>query len=145
MTFMTINSHFEFRKEEKYKRFQCEQTTLDQLRNEFSTLPQPDMRDCQACQAPENQKKNRYSNIPCLDSSRILLNILRPDSGYGYIHANRIEHPTFRNKYIITQGPLPSTIASFWEMIWQENVSGVVMLCQTVEDGRRKCAEYFST
>ncbi|KAL6729660.1 hypothetical protein Aduo_000697 [Ancylostoma duodenale] len=122
----------------------CEQTTLDQLRNEFSTLPQPDMRECQACQAPENQKKNRYSNIPCLDSSRILLNILRPDSGYGYIHANRIEHPTFRNKYIITQGPLPSTIASFWEMIWQENVSGVVMLCQTIEDGRRKCAEYFS-
>ncbi|EYC04485.1 hypothetical protein Y032_0087g2037 [Ancylostoma ceylanicum] len=123
----------------------CEQTTLDQLRNEFSTLPQPDMRDCKACMAPENQKKNRYSNIPCLDSSRILLNILRPDSGSGYIHANRIEHPTFRNKYIITQGPLPSTIASFWEMIWQENVSSVVMLCQTIEDGRRKCAEYFST
>ncbi|KAK6727006.1 hypothetical protein RB195_004982 [Necator americanus] len=123
----------------------CEQSTLEQLRNEFDALPKPDLRDCKAFMSPENLRKNRYSNIPCLDSTRVLLNILRPDAGYGYIHANRVEYPTLRNKYIITQGPMNSTILPFWEMIWQENVYCIVMLCQIIEEGKRKCAEYFGS
>ncbi|KAK6058246.1 Protein-tyrosine phosphatase [Cooperia oncophora] len=29
-------------------------------------------------------------------------------------------------------------------MVWQENVCCIVMLCQTIEEGKRKSAEYFS-
>ncbi|CAJ0592489.1 unnamed protein product [Cylicocyclus nassatus] len=123
----------------------CEQLSIQQLRNQFEALPSPDWQDCKAFMATENVKKNRYSNIPCIDSSRIQLHTLRSDASYGgYIHANRVDYPTLRNKYIITQGPLPSTVSAFWEMIWQENVLHVVMLCQNIEDGKRKCAQYFS-
>ncbi|PIO76147.1 Protein-tyrosine phosphatase [Teladorsagia circumcincta] len=123
---------------------QCDQSTVEQLLNDFNTLPQPDMNACRACLEPQNIKKNRYSNIPCLDTSRVLLTFRRPEVGYGYIHANRIEYPTLRSKYIITQGPLPNTVNAFWQMIWQENVYSIVMLCQPIEQGKRKSAEYFS-
>ncbi|KAK6023386.1 Protein-tyrosine phosphatase [Ostertagia ostertagi] len=122
----------------------CDQSTAEQLLNDFNTLPQPDMNACKACCEPQNLKKNRYSNIPCIDTSRVLLNFRRPEVGYGYIHANRIEYPTLRSKYIITQGPLPNTVNAFWQMIWQENVRSIVMLCQPIEQGKRKSAEYFS-
>lgn len=30
--------------------------------------------------------------------------------------------------YIATQGPMPNTVSDFWEMVWQEDVSLIVML-----------------
>ncbi|KJH41383.1 Protein-tyrosine phosphatase [Dictyocaulus viviparus] len=85
-----------------------------------------------------------FSDVPCIDSTRIIITFFRKELGNGYIHANRVEYPTLRNKYIITQGPLPGTVDAFWKMIWQENVFCIVMLCRTIEDGKRKSAEYFS-
>lgn len=35
--------------------------------------------------------------------------------------------------YIATQGPMPNTVADFWEMVWQEDVSLIVMLTQLRE------------
>ncbi|ETN69386.1 Protein-tyrosine phosphatase [Necator americanus] len=43
----------------------CEQSTLEQLRNEFDALPKPDLRDCKAFMSPENLRKNRYSIVHC--------------------------------------------------------------------------------
>ncbi|KAK6058245.1 hypothetical protein COOONC_04187 [Cooperia oncophora] len=44
-----------------------------------------------------------FPDVPCIDSTRVLLTFLRPEVGYGYIHANRIDYPTLKNKYIVTQ------------------------------------------
>ncbi|WKX90109.1 hypothetical protein Q1695_009166 [Nippostrongylus brasiliensis] len=121
----------------------CETLTPELLRNQFYSLPQPDPKEYVVFADPSNASKNRYSNIPCLDSTRILLEFLLFENGGGYIHANRVTHPLLRNQFILTQGPLAQTIPEFWRMIWQEKVDTIIMLCKTVEYGRRKCSEYF--
>ncbi|VDM59651.1 unnamed protein product [Angiostrongylus costaricensis] len=76
-----------------------------------------------------------------------MLEFLLFESGGGYIHANRVTYPLLRNEFIITQvflGPLPRTVSDFWRMIWQEKVETIFMLCKNYENGKRKCAEYFS-
>ena len=40
-------------------------------------------------------------------------------------------------------GPLPETIGHFWTMIWQQQVSAIVMLCRLTESGICKCARYW--
>ena len=39
-------------------------------------------------------------------------------------------------RYIATQGPKPNTVDDFWEMLWNENSSIIVMLCNCVEKGK---------
>ncbi|KAK6727018.1 hypothetical protein RB195_004989 [Necator americanus] len=122
----------------------CKNLTVDTLRNQFYSLPKPDPAECVVFGDPSNAAKNRYSNVPCLDTSRILLEFLLFEDGGGYIHANRVTYPFLRNQFILTQGPLPRTVPEFWRMIWQEKVETIIMLCKNVENGKRKCAEYFS-
>lgn len=40
------------------------------------------------------------------------------------------------NEFIATQGPLPSTVADFWRMIWETGTRTVAMLTQCYEKGR---------
>lgn len=40
------------------------------------------------------------------------------------------------NKYIAAQGPLPHTCAQFWQVIWDQKLSLIVMLTTLTERGR---------
>lgn len=40
------------------------------------------------------------------------------------------------NKYIATQGPLPHTCAQFWQVVWDQKLSLIVMLTTLTERGR---------
>ncbi|XP_018421887.1 PREDICTED: tyrosine-protein phosphatase non-receptor type 1 [Nanorana parkeri] len=48
-----------------------------------------------------------------------------------------------QRSYILTQGPLPNTCGHFWEMVWEQKSSGVVMLNRVIEKGSIKCAQYW--
>ncbi|KAK6751655.1 hypothetical protein RB195_003210 [Necator americanus] len=97
------------------------------------------------CSEPDmlekNLDKNRYLNIGAIDASRVRIN--SSTNGSDYINANYIDSCEKRNAYIATQAPLPSTFADFWEMIWQERSNIIVVITNMVEDGRRKCDQYW--
>ncbi|GMT20195.1 hypothetical protein PFISCL1PPCAC_11492, partial [Pristionchus fissidentatus] len=84
-----------------------------------------------------NMSKNRYSDVPCIDDSRLRLRLGASQHG-DYIHANRVLHP-----FICTQGPTQHTVHDFWRMVFQERASSIVMLCRPVEEGKSKCTVYW--
>ncbi|KAL3077767.1 hypothetical protein niasHT_035760 [Heterodera trifolii] len=111
--------------------------TVQDLVSEFAELnaaPRPEP-------SPEftrNLECNRYRDVICTEINRVRLHSGR------YIHANWIS--TFgENRFICTQGPLETTCDDFWTMIVQENIEGIVMLCDTIEQNRIKCHQYWPT
>uniref|UniRef100_A0A0N4UFZ5 Tyrosine-protein phosphatase domain-containing protein n=1 Tax=Dracunculus medinensis TaxID=318479 RepID=A0A0N4UFZ5_DRAME len=44
---------------------------------------------------------------------------------------------------ICTQGPMPSTTEDFWRMVWQEKCVAIIMLCRVIENGKKKCEQYW--
>jgi protein tyrosine phosphatase len=56
-----------------------------------------------------------------------------------YINANFVTFDRDRYKSIVTQGPLPTTIGDFFQMVTQEKVDTILMACNVVEDGRVRC------
>ncbi|XP_023221337.1 tyrosine-protein phosphatase non-receptor type 4-like [Centruroides sculpturatus] len=47
------------------------------------------------------------------------------------------------NKYIATQGPLPNTCAEFWQMVWEQDSTIIVMVTTLTEQGQAKCYRYW--
>ncbi|PFX13901.1 Tyrosine-protein phosphatase Lar [Stylophora pistillata] len=112
------------------------------LREEFKYLPGGMQFSWEI--GKSNRGKNRYGNIVSYDHSRVLLEEIEGDTNSSYINASYI--PTYDEvsmTYIATQGPTSSTIADFWRMVWQENISTVVMLTNLVELGKGKCDQYW--
>jgi protein tyrosine phosphatase len=49
-----------------------------------------------------------------------------------------------KEELIGTQGPLdPLTLTNFWRMIFMKKCSMIVMLCNIVEEGSKKCGQYY--
>lgn len=46
-------------------------------------------------------------------------------------------------RYILTQGPLQTTIGHFWLMVWEHKSKAVLMLNGLVERGAVKCDQYW--
>ncbi|KAI6206588.1 hypothetical protein M3Y94_00929700 [Aphelenchoides besseyi] len=98
----------------------------------------PNMTRTQFDRHPE---KNRYKDVFCLDRTRVVLQ--EKVNGSDYIHASWVVRAPLLNRFICTQGPLERTTADFWRMIVQERVELIIMLCDTVENGRPKCHQYW--
>ncbi|XP_027709178.1 tyrosine-protein phosphatase non-receptor type 13 isoform X8 [Vombatus ursinus] len=95
---------------------------------------------CLIGQTKENRRKNRYKNILPYDATRVPLG----DEG-GYINASFIKMPVGNQEfvYIACQGPLPTTVADFWQMIWEQNATVIAMMTQEVEGEKIKCQRYW--
>ncbi|XP_043086706.1 tyrosine-protein phosphatase non-receptor type 12 isoform X1 [Puntigrus tetrazona] len=91
----------------------------------------------------DNVKKNRYKDILPFDHSRVKVTLKTSNHDTDYINANFIKGIDGPEAYIATQGPLPNTVLDFWRMIWEYNVTIIVMACREFEMGRKKCERYF--
>ncbi|XP_069075697.1 tyrosine-protein phosphatase non-receptor type 3 isoform X2 [Pleurodeles waltl] len=89
-----------------------------------------------------NMDKNRYKDVLPYDATRVVL-----QGNEEYINANYVnmEIPSTGvvNKYIASQGPLPHTCAHFWQLVWDHQLSLIVMLTTLTERGRTKCHQYW--
>ncbi|XP_018413426.1 PREDICTED: tyrosine-protein phosphatase non-receptor type 9-like isoform X2 [Nanorana parkeri] len=92
---------------------------------------------------PYNQSKNRYSDVLCLDQSRVKLGLIGTDETTDYINASFMDGYKRKNAYIATQGPLPKTFDDFWRMVWEQRVLIIVMTTRVIERGRIKCGQYW--
>ncbi|VDM20735.1 unnamed protein product [Wuchereria bancrofti] len=122
---------------------QCNRTSMETLIAQYERIQtiKPSKAKAFIGMLPVNHHKNRYSDVYCLDSSRVIL-----CRGVGdYIHANYVRHKVLQNDFILTQGPLPNTVNDFWEMVWQERSGLIFMLCKYIEEHKVKCAEYLPT
>nr|AAA21728.1 tyrosine phosphatase [Xenopus laevis] len=90
-----------------------------------------------------NQVKNRYSDVLCLDQSRVKLGLVGTDETTDYINASFMDGYKRKNAYIATQGPLPKTFDDFWRMVWEQKVLIIVMTTRVIERGRIKCGQYW--
>ncbi|XP_073916021.1 receptor-type tyrosine-protein phosphatase N2 isoform X3 [Castor canadensis] len=95
-------------------------------------------------QREENTSKNRSLAVLTYDHSRILLKWENSHSSSDYINASPImDHDPKNPAYIATQGPLPSTVADFWQMVWESGCAVIVMLTPLAENGVRQCHHYW--
>jgi len=88
-------------------------------------------------------KKNRYNNILPKEDTRVRLSPLPGIEGSDYINANRLTDG-FTN-YVSCQAPLSSTFGDFWRMVWEQDVSVIVMLTKIHENGQSKADKYWPT
>ncbi|XP_059690128.1 receptor-type tyrosine-protein phosphatase kappa-like [Gavia stellata] len=108
---------------------------------EYQQLSSTLLHPCDAGKELCNQSKNRYKSIIPYDHCRV---VLQPsDTGNGYINASYVD--TYRSPrfFIAAQGPLPGTVLDFWQMVWQEKTSVIVMLTGLVEQNKTKCEQYW--
>ncbi|XP_054432511.1 tyrosine-protein phosphatase non-receptor type 7 [Pteronotus mesoamericanus] len=115
-----------------------------QLEEEFLKIP-PNFVSPEDLDIPGHACKDRYKTILPNPQSRVCLGQARSREDGGYINANYIRgHNGQEKAYIATQGPMPNTVPDFWEMVWQEGVSLIVMLTQ-LREGKEKCVHYWPT
>ncbi|XP_033740575.1 receptor-type tyrosine-protein phosphatase eta-like isoform X2 [Pecten maximus] len=117
-------------KKDSLRLFMMEWDDLNSLSPEYPT---------EVAKMATNVPKNRYNNILPFDRSRVKL----CGGGNDYINANYIPGFKFEREYIACQGPLPGTIADFWQMVWEQDVPIIVMLTGCTEGNTVKCEQYW--
>ena len=109
-------------------------------RNEFQTIINYTDQD------PEHKKKLnklddnlcRYKDIyPYLNNS-----IHLSQSSHQYINASWM-HIFTEKDFIASQGPNDNTVDDFLDMCFENNICGILMLCNEFEDNKKKCSNYW--
>lgn len=83
--------------------------------------------------AMASYSKNRYYNVLACDKYRFKSKII------DYINASCVE-----TKYILTQGPLVSTIIDFWTMVIESKSNVIVCLSKHIENSSVKYDMYYN-
>ncbi|CAJ1082064.1 receptor-type tyrosine-protein phosphatase N2 [Xyrichtys novacula] len=99
---------------------------------------------CNVGQGEQNSKRNRSDAVVVYDHSRITLKAENNHGNSDYINASPImDHDPRNPTYISSQGPLPSTVADFWQMVWESGCVVIVMLTPLSENGVKQCHHYW--
>ncbi|KAI4873063.1 hypothetical protein NFI96_025489 [Prochilodus magdalenae] len=118
----------------------------DRLQKEWEALCsyQAEPSSVSIAQNESNLEKNRYPDFVPYDHSRVKLKPEINPNRDDYINASIIiDHDPRMPAYIATQGPLPHTIADFWQMVWENGCTVIVMMTALVEDGEQQCERYW--
>ncbi|XP_015249187.1 PREDICTED: receptor-type tyrosine-protein phosphatase-like N [Cyprinodon variegatus] len=118
----------------------------DRLMKEWEALCsyQAEPSSVSVAQSDSNAKKNRCPDSVPYDHSRVKLKADSNPSRSDYINASTIiEHDPRMPAYIATQGPLSHTISDFWQMVWENGCTVIVMMTALVEDGEKQCDRYW--
>ncbi|XP_063923947.1 receptor-type tyrosine-protein phosphatase alpha-like isoform X3 [Zophobas morio] len=127
-----------------FENYCLQPTFLTTLKTQFGSLSDSVPSSSSTGLQPKNINKNRdRSRIVPYDSNRVVLN---PMDGVGtedYINASYIVGYDRPKAYIACQSPKFYTVKDFWRMIWQEDVSVIIMATEFFERKERMCAEYW--
>uniref|UniRef100_UPI00398F5316 receptor-type tyrosine-protein phosphatase-like N n=1 Tax=Pristiophorus japonicus TaxID=55135 RepID=UPI00398F5316 len=118
----------------------------DRLHKEWEALCayQAEPNACSLGQGESNVKKSRNPNFVPYDHNRMILKAEVNPSRTDFINASPIiDHDPRMPAYIATQGPLSHTISDFWQMVWENGCTVIVMLTPLVEDGVKHCDRYW--
>ncbi|KAM9766883.1 LOW QUALITY PROTEIN: receptor-type tyrosine-protein phosphatase-like N [Menidia menidia] len=118
----------------------------DRLLREWEALCsyQAEPSSTSTAQSEPNAKRNRCPQSVPYDHSRVRLRSDSNPSRSDYINASTIiEHDPRMPAYIATQGPLSHTISDFWQMVWENGCTVIVMMSALVEDGQKQCDRYW--
>lgn len=112
-----------------------------EMQHEYNDIPSfmPSMSDL----PPNTKHKNRYVNVLPNSETRVPLSKVEDDDSSDFINANFVSGHNWPRRYIATQGPLPRTMGDFWRMIWEQEISCIVMTTGLTEGGRKKCDRYW--
>ncbi|XP_069814997.1 receptor-type tyrosine-protein phosphatase N2 isoform X2 [Dendropsophus ebraccatus] len=105
---------------------------------------QADLTETTIALKEENVAKNRSLTVVAYDHNRIILKGENSHDHSDYINASPImDHDPRNPAYISTQGPLTSTVADFWQMVWENGCVVIVMLTSLAENGVKQCYHYW--
>ncbi|XP_072172635.1 receptor-type tyrosine-protein phosphatase T-like [Diadema setosum] len=101
------------------------------LQEQFAHLDtltvKPKDSDHRAAKDPANVNKNRYQDKFPTDKSRPYLST-EVENGTNYINASFLPGYTRKDAFIGTQSPLPHTVVDFWRLVYDYNITTIVML-----------------
>ncbi|XP_051572472.1 receptor-type tyrosine-protein phosphatase N2-like [Myxocyprinus asiaticus] len=118
----------------------------DRLDKEWEALCsyQAEPAACSVGQEEQNVQRNRPQGVLVYDHSRVILKPENNQSRSDYINASPImDHDPRNPAYICAQGPLHSTVADFWQMVWESGCVVIVMLTPLAENGIKQCQQYW--
>ncbi|XP_049335874.1 receptor-type tyrosine-protein phosphatase T isoform X5 [Astyanax mexicanus] len=120
------------------------QTNSSQIKDEFQTLnivtPRVRPEDCSVGLLPRNHDKNRSMDVLALDRCLPFLISVDGESS-NYINAALMDSHKQPAAFIVTQHPLPNTVADFWRLVFDYNCSSIVMLNEM--DAAQLCMQYW--
>ncbi|ELU18759.1 hypothetical protein CAPTEDRAFT_229320 [Capitella teleta] len=115
-----IIHHINLRENSEYK-----------LSHEFQSLPQGLISPANVAQLPSNLCLNRSKVIVPFDKNKVRLLPISADDN-AYINASYVKS-IVSEFYIVTQCPLEETSGEFWRMVFEQDVSCIVMLMSLKE------------
>ncbi|BHF71911.1 Receptor-type tyrosine-protein phosphatase zeta [Sparganum proliferum] len=114
------------------------------FKREFDSLPTGRILPHSAGMKPLNRYKNRSEQSLPYDHSRVKLKRSLNSPENDYINASFVDGYMRRKSYIAAQSPFNATTATdFWVMVFQCNVSQIVMLSNRIEGGAVCCTKYW--
>ncbi|XP_040008503.1 tyrosine-protein phosphatase non-receptor type 7-like [Xiphias gladius] len=113
------------------------------LNVEYQKIP-PNFVSAAELDVPGHMIKDRYKTILPNSESRVILRSPEEEAGPDrYINANYIRgYRGAPRAYIATQGPMVHTVGDFWDMVWQERSSIIVMVTR-LKENNEKCELYW--